>query len=71
VGEPISPLEFGREVSRRFGFKDIAFKAASVRGTAYAGNLSLSSKETRRALSWIPTSHKTALAEIRQKRSQP
>jgi dTDP-4-dehydrorhamnose reductase len=65
VGDPVTPLDFGREVSRCFDFKDVALKAASVRGTPYAANLRLSSKETRRALSWIPTSHKAALAEIR------
>jgi dTDP-4-dehydrorhamnose reductase len=65
VGDPVSPLEFGREVSRCFGFEDVPLQATSVKGTPYAANLNLSSIGTRSALSWIPTSHKIAMSNIR------
>ena len=64
VGDPVSPLDFGREVSRCFDFKDVALKEASVRGTPYAANLRLSSNETRQSLGWRPTPLRKALLEI-------
>ena len=66
VGDPVSPLNFGREVSRRFGFDDVALKASSVLGTPYAANLRLSSEETRKSLGWRPTPLQEALAKVRR-----